>query len=170
MLLNMKLPGAHTYHVVLGRKHMHAATLSSANASLLAKQLCHDILCRDSLAQSVYVISVGRAHIVVRSHGPASAYEQVRISSVRSIRDQHEIEVKTGMECLHPRLGTARTSVCRLRQPLARCRGARSRTSCHDSTSERTSPRTPVQGTCPGTGPSPLLVSGPLAAWTCLFL
>lgn len=44
---------------------MHGATLSTADASLLPKQLCHDVLRRYILAQGVHVIPVCGADVVV---------------------------------------------------------------------------------------------------------
>lgn len=47
------------HQVVLGREHVHGATLAPADACLLAKQLGHDLPRGHILAQGVHVITVG---------------------------------------------------------------------------------------------------------------
>lgn len=54
-----------TYHAMLLRKHVHGATLTTAQPGLLPKQLCHHLTCRASLAEGMHVVTVGGAHIVI---------------------------------------------------------------------------------------------------------
>lgn len=44
---------------------MHGASLPSADAGLLAKELCHDASAWDALAERVHVITIGGADEVI---------------------------------------------------------------------------------------------------------
>ena len=54
-----------THKSMLFGEHVHGASLTSTDASLLAKQLSHDFSSGHVLAQCMDVISVGGAHIVI---------------------------------------------------------------------------------------------------------
>lgn len=46
------------YQSPLGREHVHGTPLTTADTGLLPKELCHNVLCWNILAQSVHMVAV----------------------------------------------------------------------------------------------------------------